>query len=114
MIRDTLFTKIAKRELPATFVHEDDECFVIRDIEPKAPFHVLVIPRLPIPSLGQALEAHQALLGHLLLTAKKVAEAAGCGGAFRVVVNSGVGAGQSVPHLHLHVLGGAPLTGDVA
>lgn len=114
MLPDSLFTRIAKREIPAKFLHEDEHCFVIADLAPKAPFHALVIPRLPVSSLEAALPEHAPLLGHLLLTAKRVADAAGCGGAFRVVTNSGAGAGQSVPHLHLHVLGGRPLGGDFA
>ena len=112
MVPDTLFTKIARREIPAKFVHEDADCFVIEDIAPKAPFHVLVIPRLPIPSLGAARPEDAPLLGHLLAVAKRVAEAAGHGGAFRVVTNSGAGAGQTVPHLHFHVLAGRAL-GDL-
>ena len=111
---DTIFHNILRREVPATFLHEDDRCFVIKDVHPQAPFHALVIPRLPVSSLEAALPEHAPLLGHLLLTAKRVADAAGCGGAFRVVTNSGAGAGQSVPHLHLHVLGGRPLGGDFA
>jgi histidine triad (HIT) family protein len=106
---DSVFQKIARRDIPATFLHEDDLCFAIRDIAPQAPFHALVIPRLPIVSLADALPEHQALLGHLLLVAKRIADAAGCGGVFRVVTNSGRAAGQSVFHLHLHVLGGGPL-----
>ena len=112
MLKDSIFTRIARREIPATFLHEDEHCFVIKDIAPKAPFHALVIPRLPIESLEDAAAAQQALLGHLLLVAKKVADAAGTGHAFRVVTNSGPDAGQSVPHLHFHVLGGRPLGGE--
>ena len=119
MIHDSIFTRILKREIPATFVHEDEHCFVIRDIAPKAPFHVLVIAKLPIVSLETVTLDQQALLGHLLWVAKRVADAAGTGHAFRVISNSGPAAGQSVPHLHFHVLGGheaggRPMTPDFA
>ena len=114
MDEDSIFTRIAKREIPATFLHEDEHCFVIRDVAPKAPFHALVIPRRPLASLEAAAPTDAALLGHLLLVAKRVADAGGCGAAFRVVTNSGAGAGQSVPHLHFHVLGGRPLRGEFA
>jgi histidine triad (HIT) family protein len=106
---DTVFAKILRKELPATFVHEDDRCVAIKDIHPKAPLHVLVIPRKAIGSLAEATPEDEALLGHCLVVARKVAEAAGCAAAFRVVSNSGEGAGQTVPHLHFHVLGGKPL-----
>jgi len=106
---DTIFHKILRREVPATFLHEDDRCFVIRDVHPQAPFHALVIPKATIESVGAATDADAALLGHLLVVARKVAEQAGCGAAFRVVTNAGAGAGQSVPQLHLHVLGGRSL-----
>jgi len=102
----TLFEKIAAREIPASFVHEDEHCFAIRDINPQAPLHVLVIPRKPIAKLSDSQPADQALLGHLLLVAGKVAADAGHGDAFRVVVNNGADAGQSVFHLHLHVIAG--------
>lgn len=105
----TLFEKIIDREIPATFVHEDEQCVVIRDINPTAPFHVLVIPRQPMARLCDAVPADQALLGHLLLVANKVAADAGHGEAYRVAVNNGAGAGQSVFHLHLHVIAGRPL-----
>ena len=107
---DTIFSKILRGEIPATFLHQDDRCVAIRDIRPAAPLHALVIPRKAIASLAEAVEADASLLGHLLVVARAVAEAAGYGAAFRVVANSGAGAGQSVPHLHFHVLGGRPLT----
>ena len=105
----TLFEKIIDRELPATFVYEDDQCIAIKDINPGAPLHVLVIPRKPLPRLCDAGSADQALLGHLMLVASKIAGDAGYGEAFRVIVNNGAGAGQSVFHLHLHVIAGRPL-----
>lgn len=107
---DTVFGKILRGELPATFLHQDDRCVAIRDVAPRAPLHALVIPRKPLVSVAAATAEDAALLGHLLLVAAKVAADAGHGGAFRVVTNAGEGAGQSVPHLHLHVLAGRPLT----
>ncbi len=106
----TLFEKIIARELPAAFLHEDEHCVVISDIQPQAPLHALVIPRKPIPRLYDATPEDQALLGHLMLVANQVAEKAGYAEAFRVVMNNGAGAGQSVFHIHLHVLGGRPLS----
>jgi histidine triad (HIT) family protein len=105
----TLFEKIIARELPATMVHEDEHCIAFRDINPGAPMHVLVVPRKPIPRLCDATAEDQSLLGHLMLTATRIAEQQGHGEAFRVVVNNGAAAGQSVFHLHLHVLAGRPL-----
>ena len=110
---DTIFHKILRREVPATFLHEDDLCFVIKDVHPQAPFHALVIPRKAIASLADAQRDDEALLGHCLLVAQQVARAGGIGDAFRVVTNSGAGAGQTVPHLHFHVLGGRPLRGGM-
>ena len=104
----TLFEKIIDREIPGSFVHEDEQCVAIKDINPGAPLHVLVIPRKPIAKLGDAKPEDQALLGHLLLVANKVAADAGFAD-YRVVVNNGAGAGQSVFHVHLHVVAGRPL-----
>lgn len=105
----TLFEKIIDKELPATLVYEDPHCVAFKDINPGAPTHVLLVPRKPIPRLSDATAADQALLGHLLLAASKIATQAGCGDAFRIAINNGAGAGQSVFHLHLHILGGRPL-----
>lgn len=104
----TIFSKIIKREIPADIVYEDDLCLAFRDINPQAPIHVLVIPKQEIARLSDAKQQDQTLLGHLLLAANKVARELGVQDAFRVVVNNGAGAGQSVFHLHLHVLGGRP------
>lgn len=101
----TLFTRIIEREIPADIVYEDDRCIVIKDISPKAPTHLLVIPVQPIPRLVDASEADKALLGHLMWVAGEVARRAGVDDAFRLVINNGAGAGQTVFHLHLHVLG---------
>ena len=105
----TLFERIIAGEIPADFVHQDETCVAFRDIEPQAPFHVLVVPRKPIVSLAEASADDAATLGHLLVVAGEVAKAAGHE-AFRTVVNSGEAAGQSVFHLHVHVLAGRPMT----
>lgn len=107
----TLFEKIIAREIPADIVHEDDRCVVIRDINPQAPTHLLVIPKTVIPRIGEATPEQESLLGHLLLTAGKAAREAGLkDSGFRVVINHGPDGGETVPHLHVHVLGGRPLT----
>jgi histidine triad (HIT) family protein len=105
----TLFGKIIRREIPADIVYEDDLCLAIRDINPQAPTHVLLIPKKEIDKLSNARSEDQALLGHLLLAAGKVAKQLGVGDAFRLVVNNGAQAGQSVFHLHLHILAGRKL-----
>ena len=109
MSEDTIFGKIIRGELPADIVYEDDQCMAFRDLYPAAPTHILVIPRKPIPRLCDATAEDQALLGHLMLTANKIAEQEGLGDKFRLVVNNGEGAGQSVFHLHLHIIGGRAL-----
>ena len=101
----TLFTRIINREIPADIVYEDDQCIVINDIAPQAPIHMLVIPVQPIPRLVDASVEDKAMLGHLMWVAAEVARQTGVDEAFRLVVNNGEGAGQSVFHLHLHVLG---------
>ena len=106
----TLFQKIADREIPAKFVFEDELCFAIEDINPQAPVHVLVIPKRVVARLGVAEESDAALLGHLLVVAGKIARERGIDAtAFRTVVNSGRDAGETVPHLHVHLLGGRAL-----
>ena len=106
MPEKTIFARILDGELPAEKLHEDEHAIVIKDINPQAPTHVLIIPRQPIPKLVDAEPAHQALLGHLLLVAGKVAKQLGVDDAFRLVINNGAGAGQTVFHLHLHILAG--------
>ena len=101
----TLFEKIIARQIPANIVHEDDDVIAFRDITPQAPTHVLVVPKKPIPMLADATEADAALLGKCLVVAAKVAKADGLVG-YRVVLNNGAEAGQSVFHIHFHVLGG--------
>ena len=103
---ETIFTKIINREIPADIVYEDDRCLAFRDISPQAPVHILLIPKKPIVKLADATEEDADLLGHLCLTAGKIARDEGVGDAFRLVTNNGEGAGQSVFHLHLHILGG--------
>lgn len=107
---DTLFLKIINREIPADIVYEDDQCLAFKDINPQAPMHVLIIPKKPIARLAEAETSDQELLGHLMLKASEIAEEQGYGEAFRLVVNNGEGAGQAVFHLHLHILGGRPLS----
>ena len=107
---DTIFTQIINRQIPADIVYEDAECLAFRDVNPQAPVHILVIPKQPIARLVEAGDDHQALLGRLLLTANQVAREQGVGDAFRLVVNNGAEAGQSVFHLHLHILGGRAFT----
>ncbi len=103
---DTIFTKVINRELPADIVYEDDKCLAFRDIHPVAPVHVLLIPKVVIPKLSDAEVQQQDLLGYLLLQAPKVANILGLDDTFRLVVNNGAGAGQTVFHLHLHIIGG--------
>ena len=105
----TIFSKVIRREIPADIVYEDELCLAFRDINPQAPTHVLLIPKKEIDSLSSADGADQALLGHLMLAAAKVARQLGVGDAFRLVVNNGAEAGQSVFHLHLHILAGRTL-----
>ncbi len=103
----TLFEKIIAREIPADIVHEDQHCIVIRDVQPQAPVHLLIIPKTLISRVGEATRDHQMLLGHLLLTAGDLAKKHGfVDGGFRVVINHGANGGESVPHLHVHVLAG--------
>ena len=104
----TLFTRIITGELPGEIVYEDERCIALRDINPVAPTHILVIPREELPRLDEASKAHEALLGHLLLTAAQVAKQEGLNG-FRTVINNGAEAGQTVFHLHVHVIGGRAL-----
>ena len=105
-----LFCRIVAGEIPADFIHRDDLSIVIRDINPQAPTHLLVIPQGHIDSLDDASQKDEALLGHLLRVAARVANAAGLAeGGYRTVINNGAGAGQSVFHLHVHVLGGRPM-----
>ena len=105
----TIFQRIINKEIPAKIVHEDDLCLAFHDVAPQAPTHVLVIPKKEIPNLAAAQSGDQALLGHMLLTAKKVAEQLGLTNGYRTVINCGRDGGQSVDHLHIHLLGGRAL-----
>ena len=108
MADDMIFGKILRGEIPCDEVYNDEQCLAFRDVAPQAPVHVLVIPRKPIDSLRSAAAEDAALLGHLLLVAARVAKQEGLDD-FRTVINSGAGAGQTVFHLHVHVIGGRPL-----
>lgn len=107
---ETIFSKIIRREIPADIVYEDELALAFKDINPQAPVHILVIPKQPIPQLADAESQDQALLGHLLLTAKHIALQAGLNNGYRVVINTGADGGQTVSHLHLHILGGRHMT----
>lgn len=105
----TLFERIIAREIPAKIEHEDEHCIVIHDIDPQAPTHLLVIPKKVIPRIAEAGSGEQSVLGHLLLTAASMAEKLGLKKGYRIVINNGKEGGETVPHLHVHVLGGRPL-----
>ena len=105
---DSLFTRIVNRQIPAEILYEDELCVAIKDINPQAPVHLLLIPKKPLDMLSSAADCDQAMLGHLMLAAGKIARQLGIDGAFRLVVNNGAEAGQSVFHLHLHILAGRP------
>lgn len=109
MNEGTLFEKIIAREIPATIEHEDEHCIVIHDIDPQAPVHCLIIPKKPIPRVAEAELTDQSILGHLLLVASKVAKKLELVEGFRVVINNGRNGGETVPHLHVHLLGGRAL-----
>ncbi|MEM9567479.1 MAG: histidine triad nucleotide-binding protein [Cyanobacteria bacterium P01_E01_bin.34] len=107
---DTIFGKIIRKEIPADIVYEDELVLAFNDISPQAPTHILVIPKKAIPKLSEANADDSALLGHMLLKAKDIAAQAGLAeDGFRLVVNNGAAAGQTVFHLHMHILGGRPL-----
>jgi histidine triad (HIT) family protein len=106
----TIFEKIIAGDIPADIIHEDEHCIAFRDINAQAPVHILVIPRDPIPRIAEATEANDGLLGHLLRTAAAVAESEGLSNGYRLVINNGPDGGESVPHLHVHLLGGRALT----
>ncbi|MFM7643032.1 MAG: histidine triad nucleotide-binding protein [Cyanobium sp.] len=105
---DTIFGRILRGEIPCQEVYSDDLCLAFRDVNPQAPVHVLVIPRKPIATLAEAQPVDQELLGHLLLVAARVARQEGLT-SWRTVLNSGAEAGQTVFHLHVHVIGGRPM-----
>src|ERR1035437_2792323 len=106
----TLFEKIIAREIPAAIVYEDDSVLAIHDINPQAPTHVLIFPKKVVPRIAEATTADQPLLGHILLKAAEVADKVGLKkGGYRLVINNGADGGETVPHLHVHILGGRHL-----
>ena len=107
---DTIFGKIIKKEIPADILYEDDQCLAFRDVNPQAPVHFLVVPKKAIPSLQELTPDDQSLIGHIHGVITKLVVQEGIEEAYRVVVNTGARAGQSVFHLHYHVLGGRPLS----
>lgn len=106
----SIFSKIIAREIPAQIVHEDESCVAFRDANPQAPVHVLVVPKREIPRLAAAAARDEELLGHLLLVAQSIAKKEGIDQTgFRIVINNGPDGGETVPHLHVHLLGGRPM-----
>lgn len=106
MLKDNIFQKIIDRQIPATILHEDELCLAFRDVHPQAPTHVLIIPRKVIPTHADLTDADRDLLGHLHLVAGKLARQLGLDDGYRLVVNCLDRGGQTVPHLHFHLLGG--------
>jgi histidine triad (HIT) family protein len=107
---ETIFSKIIRREIPADIVYEDDLTLAFRDIHPQAPVHILIIPKQVIVSIDEATDLDAAVLGHLLLTVKRVATQEGLDRGYRIVINTGEDGGQTVFHLHLHLLGKRAMT----
>lgn len=105
----TLFQRIADREIPAKLIHEDEFCVAFHDIAPQAPVHVLIVPRKAVPRLAEASAEDRELLGHLLLVAARLAASLNLAKGFRLTINNGPDGGESVPHLHVHLLGGRAL-----
>jgi histidine triad (HIT) family protein len=106
----TVFSKIIAREIPARIAYEDDRCLAFHDVHPQAPVHLLVVPKKEIPRVAETQASDEALLGHLILVAQTVAQQEGLHeSGFRLVINNGPDGGESVPHLHVHVLGGRPM-----
>jgi len=109
MLQDNIFQKIIDRKIPANIVYEDDRCLAFRDTNPQAPVHVLIIPRKVIRTHADITDADRDLLGHLHLVAARLAGQLGIADGYRLVLNCKEAAGQTVPHLHLHLLGGRPM-----
>ncbi len=112
MAEKTLFERIIDRDIPAEIVHEDDLCIAFDDISPQAPHHVLVVPKKPLPRLAEAGDEDAPLLGHLLIVARQIARERGLSASdqgFRIIINNGPNGGESVPHLHIHLLAGRQL-----
>lgn len=104
-----IFCKIVEGTIPSTAVYQDDRCYAFSDLHPQAPTHVLIVPREHIASLSEAAEGHKGLLGHLMWVAAEIARSKGLSKGYRVVVNNGEDGGQTVDHIHLHLLGGRPM-----
>ena len=109
MSEDTIFSKIIRKEIPADIVYEDDLCLAFRDINPQAPIHILVIPKKTIPRLADTTAEDKELLGHMLITVKSIAEQEELKNGYRVVINTDQDGGQTVFHLHMHLMGGRSL-----
>jgi histidine triad (HIT) family protein len=109
MAEKTIFQRIISREIPSTSVYEDDVCYAFRDINPQAPTHILIVPKKHIVRLNEASPADQSLIGHMLLTAAKIARDLKLDRGYRVVINNGSDGGETVPHLHIHLLAGRSL-----
>jgi histidine triad (HIT) family protein len=109
-MNETIFSKIIRKEIPADIIYEDDLALAFRDVHPQAPVHILIIPKKPIVSISEATTEDAALLGHLLLTVKRVATQEGLVEGYRIVINTGNDGGQTVFHLHLHLLGQRMMT----
>lgn len=106
---DSIFTKIKNKEIPGNIVYEDDKCFALEDINPQAPIHVLIVPHKEITKISDSLSEDVNLLGHLLFVSKKIADKYELKDNYRLIINNGAGAGQSVFHLHVHLMGGRSL-----
>ena len=106
----TLFEKIIARQIPADIVFEDDQCLAFRDIAPQAPVHILIVPKKPLERVGAASQDDRALLGHLLFSAAEIARLEKLADGYRIVINNGSNGGETVPHLHVHLLGGRQLS----
>lgn len=111
MAEKTIFQRILEGEIPGDFVYRDDRAFAIRDINPAAPVHFLIIPNRPIGSLAEITREDTELVGHLVVVASELAREHGLANGYRIVINTGKHGGQTVPHLHVHLLGGKPMAG---
>lgn len=110
MSEPTIFERIINREIPARLEHEDEVCVAFHDVNPQAPVHILIVPRKTIARVGEAEDGDKDILGHLLLVARDLARKRNLAKGFRLVINNGPDGGESVPHLHVHLLAGRPLT----
>ena len=106
---DSIFTKIKNKEIPGNVIYEDDKCFALEDINPQAPVHVLIVPHKEITKISDSTSKDKELLGHLLLVSKTIAQKYELENNYRLIINNGAGAGQSVFHIHVHLMGGRSL-----